>query len=251
MSGDRAVLRAFNDDGIEAFRAELAGVRNGQTDDPSRELLYDPRLTSPWKPEVKVTPRRFVQRRDAADYFHDVLSEIPAESLRKSAGLWTWLSLYYFDEICPKSSSGRTVRNDYTYIYMPEESHYFYRHLLFVAWYLQHLAPTHNRLFLEMPIHRLDKFTEGVTKRLYLTRIPCLFEVLDRLYWDEHTGRPRKGVVSPGKVTAGDLVHRFPVRIRQLEKTYDLQSLDADQLMRLLGEEFQQLAAETTRAAAK
>ena len=31
---------------------------------------------------------------------------------------------------------------------------------------------------------------------------------------------------------------RFPTRIRQLEKTYDLMSLDADQLLELLGEEF-------------
>jgi hypothetical protein len=41
-------------------------------------------------------------------------------------------------------------------------------------------------------------------------------------------------------VKPGDLVHRFPIRIRQLEKTYDLVSLTADQLIELLGDEFQQ-----------
>jgi hypothetical protein len=33
-------------------------------------------------------------------------------------------------------------------------------------------------------------------------------------------------------------MHRFPIRIRQLEKTYDLVSLTADQLIELLGDEF-------------
>ena len=35
-------------------------------------------------------------------------------------------------------------------------------------------------------------------------------------------------------------MHRFPIRIRQLEKTYDLVSLTADQLIELLGDEFRQ-----------
>ena len=74
-------------------------------------------------------------------------------------------------------------------------------------------------------------------KRLFVTRLPCAFEVLDRLYWDEHKNRPRKGATS-AKPSPGNLAHRFPMRIRQLEKTFDLMSLNADQLLELLGEEF-------------
>lgn len=75
-------------------------------------------------------------------------------------------------------------------------------------------------------------------KRLFLTRIPCIFEVLDRVYWDESRARARTGVVQ-GTVKPGDLRHRFPIRIRQLEMTYDLFSLIANQLIELLGREFQ------------
>ena len=75
-------------------------------------------------------------------------------------------------------------------------------------------------------------------KRLYLIRIPCIFEVLDRLYWDDDLQRPKIGVVDSKRVKAGDLSHRLPVRIRQLEKTYDLYSLDCNQLLELLGTEF-------------
>ena len=95
-------------------------------------------------------------------------------------------------------------------------------------------------MFLDTSLHQLDKFTQDVLKRLYLTRIDCIFEVLDRLYWDRKLDRPRRGANSPRKVVAGDLVHRFPTRIRQLEKTYDLLSLSADQLINLMGDEFAQ-----------
>ena len=153
--------------------------------------------------------------------------------------------LFYFEQVCPTVNGARNVRNDYTYIYLPGESRYFYRHLLFVAWYMLHLAPAHNRLFLSGPVSRLDTVTREVAQRLYLTRLPGLFELLDRLYWDPQTQRPKRGVVGSSTTARGDLVHRLPIRIRQLEKTYDLQSLDADQLLELLGEEFQQLARQS------
>jgi len=236
-------VKSFNNAGIAAFKDFLQSTRDGKSRQNPVELLDDSGLIQFGYEEVMVESRSFASRRDAAEYFHKQFKPIPSMELRNDAGLWTWLSLFYFDQICPEIDGERKVRNDYTYIFMPDQSLYFYRHLLFVAWYAQYVSPTHNRLFLDTTIYQLDKFTQDIMKRLYLTRIDCIFEVLDRLYWDRQTNRPRKGVNSPGKVTAGDLTHRFPTRIRQLEKTYDLMSLSADQLLELLGEEFSHLAS--------
>lgn len=236
-------LRQFNKAGIDAFRKFLASCREIAHEPVPTHLLESDEHTVAIPDKIEVEPRNFLSRRAAADYFHNVLSQLSADLLRKDAGMWTWLSLFYFDQICPFVNGNRTVRNDYTYIYMPDESRYYYRHLLFIAWRVKHVAPEYNRLFLDSSLVSLDKVTTEVFKSLYLTRIPCLFEVLDRLYWDSGNGRPAKGIVSPGKVSAGDLIHRFPTRIRQLEKTYDLQSLGANQLLEILGDEFQQRAA--------
>jgi hypothetical protein len=149
------------------------------------------------------------------------------------------LTLFYFDEVCPPRVGNRVVRNDYHYIFEPNNQRHFYRHLLFLAWRIARLAPEHNRLFLDVPVAKLDKATTEVMKRLYITRIKCVFEALDRIYWDESRERIRAGLVSPKTTVPGDLVHRFPIRIRQLEMTYDLQSLSADHLIRLLGNEFE------------
>ncbi|QDV45813.1 hypothetical protein Enr13x_57160 [Stieleria neptunia] len=234
-------VRRFNPSGIEAFRKFLRTCRDAPSTPTPWELLESDEFTSLTTETIEIDSRSFDSRREAAEYLHAKLGIIRAESLRYDAGLWTWLSLFYFDQICPAVAGNRKVRNDYTYIYMPRESRYFYRHLLFVSWYVQHIAPSHNRLLLDGPVSQLDRFTAEVIKRLYLTRIPAVFEVLDRVYWDESTKRAFSGVTSPGKVKAGDLLHRFPIRIRQLEKTYDLQSLTADQLIELLGSEFQQI----------
>ncbi len=231
-------VRAFNASGIAKFRDFLGKYRCGETPPNPVEFLDDRSLTEDRYDGVFIESRSFASRREAADYFHQKFEDVPLIELRSDAVLWTWLSLFYFGQVSPEVDSERKVRNDYTYIFMPDESLYFYRHLLFIAWYVKHVAPTYNRLFLDTSLHQLDKYTEDVFKRLYLTRIDSVFEVLDRLYWDRSTNRPRKGVNSPGKVVAGDLRHRFPTRIRQLEKTYDLMSLSADQLLQLLGDEF-------------
>ena len=239
-------VKSFNKAGIAAFKDFLQSTRDGKNRQNPVELLDDSGLIQVGYEDVTVESRSFASRRDAAEYFHQRFKLIPSVELRNDAGLWTWLSLFYFDQICPEIDGERKVRNDYTYIFMPDQSLYFYRHLLFVAWYAKYVSPMHNRLFLDTTIYQLDKFTQDIMKRLYLTRIDCIFEVLDRLYWDRQTNRPRKGVNSPGKITAGDLTHRFPTRIRQLEKTYDLMSLSADQLLELLGEEFSHLASPAT-----
>jgi len=66
-----------------------------------------------------------------------------------------------------------------------------------------------------------------------------MFEVLDKIYWNDNKSEARKGITNPRKRTRkGDLTNRFPRVIRQLERAYDLQDLDADQLIELLGDEF-------------
>lgn len=232
-------LRRFNSVGIETFREALAICRENPKSDVSIELLDNQDLSEALNPAIEIEQRNFATKRDAAVYLSQLFANLSKQDLLSDSGLWSWLSLYYFDVVCPKQAGERKVRNDYTYIFEPKSSRHFYRHLLFVSWRILDIAPNHNRLLLGSSISSLDKFTSEVIKRLYLTRIPCFFEVLDRLYWDDSIGRARPGVTNFAKVTAGNLAHRLPVRIRQLEKTYDLQSLTADQLIDLLGEEFQ------------
>jgi hypothetical protein len=233
------ILRQFNSDGIEAFRQFLAKARMAPDTPLPAELLEKPEYLASIEPRIEVEPRSFVTRASASQYLCELLHALPGHEVERNAGLWTWLTLFFFDSVCPREKGVRDVKNDYTYIFEPTNSRHFYRHLLFISWRIPQIAPVHNRLFLSGSVASLDKPTSEVLKRLYLTRIPCIFEVLDRIYWDSRLNRVRPGMASPGRVRAGDLMHRFPSRLRQLEKTYDLFSLKANQLIELLGKEFQ------------
>lgn len=235
-------VKRFNQQGLEVVKEILQDVRQGDLVGRLEGLANDSKITTMAYPGIYVEQKVFTNRRAAADYFHQQFSTIPYDKLRNDPGFWTWLSFYYFDQVCPDVDGRRKVRNDYSYVFMHDRSLYFYRHLLFIAWYIKATTPTYNRLFLNCPLHSLDKFTEEVFKRLHLTRIKCVFEVLDWLYWDREKGRPRRGVLTRNKTSPGNLITRFPTRIRQLERTYDLHCLSACQLLGLLGEEFSQYA---------
>lgn len=234
------IVREFNENGITQFEAFLKDLRQNPRTGVPWNLLQDVSLTQVVTPNVQLEQRLFSTRADAAQYLSDKLKPIPEREVVDNRGLWTWLSLFFFDSVCPVGNSGRKVRSTEFYIYYPKNPHRAYYHLLCVPWRIVRMAPRYCRLFLCGPVHQQSEVTQVVMKRLYLLRIPCIFEVLDRLYWDEPRGRPRRGIVTRGKVTPGDLRHRLPIRIRQLEKTYDLVSLSADQLIELLGDEFRQ-----------
>lgn len=230
-------VRRFSQQGTDAFRQRLADLRQNPSAEPPFELLEDDRLTEVVSPELQIQAEFFETKGEASRYLSVVLQKLNAEEAAMDAGLWTWLSLLFFESICPMNDGQRVVRNDYHYIFEPRNSRHFYRHLLFVSWQLLRLAPRYNALFMRSRVSSLDHITAEVLKRLYLTRIPCIFEVLERLYWDPNRRRSRPGITG-SRPTAGNLTHRLPLRILQLEKNYDLVDLNADQLIELLGEEF-------------
>lgn len=234
-------VRRFNDRGTAAFEAFLDGARHGEDSDPPTDFLINPEFTESLSADVAIDASPLKSRRNAAERLASALEPIHESEVEHDAGLWTWLSLLFFDDVAPKSNGKRTVRNDYQYVYAARSQRYWYRHLLFIAWHVFRIAPEHNRLYLDKPVAPLDKYTELTLKSLHITRIPCIFEVLDRLYWLDAEGRPRTAMTSPERATPGNLYHRLPLRLRQIEKTFDLISLNADQLIELLGEEFQAL----------
>jgi hypothetical protein len=230
-------LRRFNEVGIKAFREELALLRANPDRDPNLQLLEHREFTEIVTPDTNIEANYFKSKGEAARYLQAILGKHRSSEIAADSGLWTWLTCFFIDSVCPPLNGRRSVKNDYYYIYEPRNSRHVYRHLLNVSWQILHLAPRHNAMFMRTRLDSLDGVTTEVMKRLFLTRVPCMFEVLERLYWDDTRKKPRSGITG-NRQTAGNLRHRFPLRISQLEKTYDLMSLTADQLIDLLGDEF-------------
>lgn len=233
------MLRRFTADGLQAFRDFLATCREHPKSFVPRELLEDDTYATVVEPPIEVEQRAFASRAEAAYFLAELLRTLPQHEVAQDVGLWSWLSLFFFDEVCPEQGGQRKVKTDEHYLFDQKNPYRSYRHLLRSGWQILRDAPQYNRLLLRGPVSSIDHVADEVMKRLFLMRIPCIFEVLDRLYWDDERDRPRRGIASSSKPKAGDLRTRLPSRLRQLEKTFDLFSLNADQLIDLLGQEFQ------------
>jgi hypothetical protein len=236
------ILRQFNDEGIKCFRNELKICRdNPQASSVDMRLLTDDALTEKIPGNIDVAEQIFKTKGEAGQYLHMLLAhtKLPHDSIscKKCIGLWTWLSLFFFDSVCPQLPQGQRKVNEVHYYIYDQRCNYYYRHLLFVSWKVWDITQGHHRLITSTKINEIDRVTRFIMNKLFIIRIPCIFEVLDSVYWDDTTQKARKNITG-SVVRRGDLSNRFPRVIRQLEKTYDLQSLDTKQLIDLLGEEF-------------
>ena len=167
-------LRRFNDVGIKSFREQLARLRVNPRHEIPGDLLEHPDFTEMVTPESHVALEHFQTKGEAARYLKAVLSKLRPEEIATDAGLWTWVTLFFFDSVCPVLDGKRAIKNDYYYVFEAGQMRYFYRHLFFVSWQILRLAPAHNRVFLKSRLNTLDSVTDQVMKRLYLTRIPAI-----------------------------------------------------------------------------
>jgi len=228
-------LRQFNKGGVDAFRGIIQMLRKDPLAPIDRQILKNDSLTEEVPGGGDVVDKKFKTKGEAGRYLHALLDPIlTPDEIVSNGGLWSWLSLFFFDSVCPPDSFGcRSVNNELYYVYNPKLWPDYNRHFLAMSWKI----PLHHKLVSSRPISQFDRVSQSVMGDLTLLRIPCIFDVLDHLYWDESIQEIRQNIVLDD-VMRGDLRKRFPTVIRQLEKTYDLQSLAADQLVELLGNEF-------------
>ena len=125
------IARALNDEGIARFIQYLETVRVGSGDPPPRELLDDPRYCDDLSAAVQFEPRRFATRWGMAEYLAERLAALPPEDVENNVGLWGWLSLFYFDQVCPVQPSG-IRKAGASYRHVPDFAFMFrYRHLMY------------------------------------------------------------------------------------------------------------------------
>jgi rubredoxin len=237
----RSPIRRFKEAGVDAFRSFLDHARENPDQEPPWELLDDASMTETLGSKSVLGRQGFKTKREAASYLLPRLKAAVPGDLMADAGLWTWLALYYFDDICPPDGLVREVGADARYIYDPQNGRRRYRHLLATPVSIFQAIPDYNRLILDAPLDTHGDLLEQFLGRLYLFRVPSVRELAERLYYDEDQGQPKPGI-SPKKPRPGDLRNRLPVRIQQLQLTYDLAELSADRLLELLGDEFQSWA---------
>ena len=242
MSGERNILRRFNTAGIAEFARRIEMLRADGTVEIDDAFVSDAKFTEPVMPEVPIERPAFKTKRDAGAYLSERIRAARSVHGDEDRGLWTWLSAWHWDAVCPVREGGRRkVLNPFYYVLGYGHTQNSKQHLLRASLFIFEAWPT-NKLLLDSPAWSLTRIVQDITTRLFLARLRGMGELVDMLYRDLVTGKQKPGALDSHVVRAGNLSNRLPARIRQLEVTHDLTNLNAEQLLNLLGDEFRQWA---------
>lgn len=233
-----ASVRNLNDLGISQFEAYLKRIADGDILDPPRHLLDDPDTSEALLGTAEVVPVELETKYAAATYLSGQLGGLEKNEIDNNVGLWTWLSLFYFDQVCPPSASGLRKPGEFARHILSQHSQKYYRHLLAGPYRLWHLHKDNARVFLHGLLPQHGDFSEQLASRMQVITNCHLIAAVHKLYFDPGAGgigKPKRGALT--RTRPGNL-RRLVSVIQQFDRTYDLYAMNTDQILTLLPPEF-------------
>ncbi len=232
------LARRLTQSGIEQFDAFLASLKENPTADAPLDLLTDSATSEPIDVEIEAEVRRFRSRLEIAEHLHRLL-RIDTSTLRADAGFWCWLSLYWFEPLCPVVKDRWNPGDRYRWLADLEDPRKTCRHILvgpFQIYRAHRDDPRRAMSLLCGPPAQPGLLVPLIASRPSLVTCHAVVGVATRLYYDAANGRNRTGLNtrSPGSP------RRFADVLSQLDLTWDLHSLSIEQLLTLLPAEFDQ-----------
>jgi hypothetical protein len=240
-----APIRWLNDRGRKAFREWL---EKGATGRPPLALLDDPSMSGPLRLVIPRPQVNFETRYDLGVELVDLLSVLDVAEVQADAELWDWLSLHLIDQICPSDETGRRkVGQVDRYLLQMDNHRTRYRHLVRTAWSLVLRHDTGARFILAGPLHVHGEAAEQLGA--YQEVITCrpLIAAIASIAWDGERVGLKRGFGGSGPGSA----RRVPVVAKQFRLTYDLDSMQPEQILRLLPREFDRFRERIPRAKAR
>lgn len=229
-------LRRLNARGIAAFREHLGEIRAGREFQSNPALLYVDDFSSPVVPRIEIAQKRFLRKMEMASYLSSVLEPLDAPGLTADVGLWSWLALFYFDQLSPLGGDGkRRPREDYHYI-PSDDRRVHERHLLAGPYRLLRMHGQQARVLLHPAVHQHGQFIYDLGYRRDFLTNRGLIEAIDLLYWSARGNRPKRGATTASR--PGNL-RRLIAVLQQLELNYDLYGMTAAEILALLPAEFE------------
>lgn len=233
------ILKKLNDRGILGLEVLLEATRQGATLEMPLALLTEDDLTESVPQDVEFDIQVFDSRLDLAGFINSLLVKAKVDDDLNDIGLWAWLGAAFLDSTCPQGADGtRKPGRDYRHI--PTNNwRDFYRHLTRGPVRILRLfkdRPDAAAIVLCQHPQSPGDFVEQLASRQERITNPAIIEDANSLYFNPKTGKPKRGA-SPNWRRPGTL-RRFSDILDQLDLTYDLYSMSADNLVGLLPDEF-------------
>lgn len=236
-------LRTLTPNGIERFRAYLNHLKDNHNTSPPMDILKDTSFSKKLQANIYIAPDKLTSPLEAMKYLSDVLLPVKEKGFYYDMGLWSWLSLYYFDIVCPAKEDGtRKPGRDYRHI--PDKNYrYRHRHLLSGRLQVYDMYKEGAILLLGLQLYSESKIHQELAGRQNFITNKNIVELAEILYLDSAKGIAKKKAQS--KKVPGN-IFRFISVIQQLDVTYDLYSMTYEEILVLLPPEFDRWREQST-----
>ncbi|MCY4269236.1 MAG: HNH endonuclease [Gammaproteobacteria bacterium] len=233
------VVRCLSSKGLDEFAGYLDQLRHNGELQPPIEILTDPLYSDSCDlGKVLVAPRNFTSRREFAGYINQRFLEAGVLTDADEPGMWEWLSLFYFDAVCPISRDGKRKPGvDGRHLLNDATARRRHRHLLRGPYMrLRHYdgGPDGELDILlsdALPKHGIAATHLGERRRLMSSRGALI--AASRLYADPVSGKPRRGYSDEENG-----LRSFCKFLNNLPDCFDLSGFSSDMIIALLPESF-------------
>lgn len=229
-------VRTFNDDGLNEFERIIGEVRNNTIKNIPEDLLFDNKFSDVFEPVINCQMVNYMNKNELVPYITEQLNLKENKNLYFNKGLWTWLSAFFFDNICPVDGNGKRKVNETAFYILRDPKNYtkYYRHLLAYPARLHSELADSSKIFLIGTFQKRGEITEqfGAYQEIALNK--GILDAANILYWDDNSSNVKRGAAGKG----GGSARRLVKIIRQYQMTYDLNSMQGNDIVGLLPSEF-------------
>jgi hypothetical protein len=239
-------LRRLNPAGIARFEEFLNSLKTQTPQERPVNALEDPDTSEALEVEIKVVAKQFGSRLEAARYLDSKLGGSGLKNVEHDCGLWAWLCLFYFDELCPADGHGRHNPGDIArWIPQPQNYQRYYRHLLagpYRIFRAHRDRPERALVLLGGPLDKPGEIVEQFASRQEIVTNPAVIESTTALYWDFTVNKPKRGAGGKGAGSA----RRLADVLEQFDVTWDLYAMTSVNLLVILPKEFDRFRTEAS-----
>lgn len=226
-------LRRLNEKGLVSFDAYLDELRTDPRVHPPYDLL-DNEGTSCSAADIEVVVQKFSTRMEAGGYLHSLIESAGLVDAERDQGLWAWLSLCFFDTVCPRDNSGQRKAGARAR-YVPDVANFqrYYRHLLAGPWRIYRSCredPEAALVILCQPVDSPGDIVEQIASRQELVTNRAFLAAATKLFINPESHTPKTGASSKAR--------RAAAFCDQFEVTWDLYTMTADDIYNKFPKEF-------------
>ena len=231
-------LHIFTEDGITEFRQNMNLIKSGTTFDLDKDRLFSGNNVS--KYEMDINLPEFNPSTSKYDFIVSLTNTLQPIELRKefyNSYLWSWLSAFYFDLLCPIEAGIRYPKAEERHILSSENWRRYYRHLIAAPLRLYIELGELSIGYLDGKINVHGEYFEQLASAQDIATSPGIIEAANILFWDPERRSFKHG--SRGKDKPGTIRRYARDIIPQFQMTYDLNSMSGQEIVDLLPSEFE------------